>query len=270
MEGMDNSMPLPAPYQVFETNQALLYRGAVSLLAGGPGSMKTITALNFVEKISVPTLYISNDSTKFTIITRVLAMLNQMDIADAKVMVEKDPQAASIILSHWKDVRFEFHSKPSIETIGMNGEAFRELYGEYPPLTVVDILMNLDHEGVSEQNYWRVMPELKAIAAEWNTALLAVHHTSESAKGNPCPPMSAIMGKANQLPELIITTAAGKYSVVKNRNGPSDPAGVKYFELEVFAEQSRMEDMPEPEKVFPGSRVYEIGVKSGSGSLFEE
>ena len=263
-------MPLPAPYQAFDKAQALLYRGAVTLLAGGPGSMKTITALNFVEKIGVESLYISNDSTKFTIITRVLAMLMQMDIAEAKVMVEKDPKTAAKVLSQWKDVRFEFSSKPSISDIAMNGEAFRELYGDYPPLTVVDILMNMDHEGVPEQNYWRLMPELKAIAADWNTALLAVHHTSESAKGNPCPPMSAIMGKANQLPELIITTAAGKYSVVKNRNGPSDPAGLKYFELEVFAEQYRMEDMQEPEKVFPGSRVYEIGVKDGSGSMPEE
>lgn len=254
-------MPLPAPYEAFEKAQALLYRGAVTLLAGGPGSMKTITALNFVEKIKVPTLYVSNDSTKFTIITRVLAMLMQIDIAEAKVMIEKDPATASKVLSEWRDVRFEFHSKPTIQDIAMNGEAFRELFGEYPPLTVVDILMNMDHEGVAEQNYWRLMPELKAIASEWNTALLAVHHTSESAKGNPCPPMSAIMGKANQLPELIITTAGGKYSVVKNRNGPSDPAGLKYFELEVFAEQSRMEDMPKPESTFPGSRVYEIGVQ---------
>ena len=258
---MANSMPLPAPYKVFADNQALLYRGAVSLLAGGPGSMKTISALNFVNKIRVPTMYVSNDSTVFTIITRVIAMLEEIDITTAKIMVEERPREASLILKRWAGVKFEFSSKPSIEDIAMNGEAFRELYGEYPPLTVVDILMNMDHEGVAEQNYWRVMPELKAIASDWNTALLAVHHTSESAKGNPCPPMSAIMGKANQLPELIITTAHGNFSVVKNRNGPSDPAGLKTFRLDVFPEQSRMEDVTDsPDLYVPGSRVYEIGV----------
>jgi hypothetical protein len=264
MEGMENSMPLPAPYKVFEKQQALFYRGAVSLLAGGPGSMKTITALNFVYRINVPTLYVSNDSTTFTIITRVIAMIEEIDITEAKVMVEERPHQASMILKKFAKVRFEFSSKPSIEDIAMNGEAFRELYGEYPPFTVVDILMNMDHDGVAEQNYWRVMPELKAIAADWNTALLAVHHTSESAKGNPCPPMSAIMGKANQLPELIITTAAGAYSTVKNRNGPSDPSGLKTYRLQAIPEQSRMEDaQDEVDNYF--SKVYTPGDEDDEG-----
>lgn len=242
MDGMDSLKPLPAPFKIFEEKEARLYRGAVSLLAGGPGSMKTITTLNMVRKIGVPTLYFSNDSTVYTIISRVFAMLTEQDMPIAKDIIESRPDLAAKVLGRWGNVRFDFNSKPSIEDIAMGGEAFRTVYGEYPHLTVVDVLMNLDHEGVAEQNYWRVMPELKAIASDWNTALLGVHHTSESVKGNPCQPMSAIMGKANQLPELIITTNAGYYSTVKNRNGPSDPTGFKTFKVDVFPSQSRMED----------------------------
>lgn len=243
MDGMESLKPLPAPFKVFEAREALLYRGAVTVLAGGPGSMKTITALNFVRTMKVPTLYNSNDSTVYTIISRAFAMLTHQDMHMAKGIIERNPALASKVLSRWGNVRFDFNSKPTIEDIAMQGEAFRTVYGEYPHLTVIDVLMNVDHEGVSEQNYWRLMPELKAIATEWNTAMLAVHHTSESVKGDPCQPMSAIMGKANQLPELILTTHQGNYAVVKNRNGPSDPSGTKTFKLGVHASQSRMEDL---------------------------
>jgi hypothetical protein len=246
MEGMESSMPLPAPYEEFENHQALLYRGAVTLLAGGPGSGKTITSLNIVNRLRVPTLYVSNDSTKYTIINRVFSMLTEQDMLVGKEIIESKPELARKFLAQWAQVRFDFSSKPDVHEILRHGDAFRELFGEYPHLTVVDILMNIDHEGVAEQNYWRLMPELKELAGMWNTALLAVHHTSESAKGDPCPPMSAIMGKANQLPELIMTQAIQgsrvHYAVVKNRNGPSDPAGKTTFTLPIFPAQFRIED----------------------------
>lgn len=242
MDGMESLKPLPAPFKVFEENEALFYRGAVTLLAGGPGSMKTISTMNFVRTMKVPTLYFSNDSTAYTIITRAYAMLTKQDIRIARGQIERDPGSASRVLSLWGNVRFEFNSKPSIEDLAMSGEAFHTLYGEYPHFTVVDVLMNVDHEGVPEQNYWRLMPELKAIASDWNTAMFAVHHTTESVKGEPCQPMSAILGKANQLPELIITTHQGNYAVVKNRNGKSDVSGRTTFRLDTFPSQSRMED----------------------------
>jgi hypothetical protein len=246
MEGMASSMPLAAPYKAFERHQALLYRGAVTMLTGGPGSGKTISSLNINNRLRVPSLYISNDSTKYTIINRVFSMLTQQDMAVSKEIVESKPELARKFLAQWAKIRFDFNSKPDIEEILHHGEAFRELFGEYPHLTTVDILMNIDHDGVAEQNYWRLMPELKEIAGMWNTALLAVHHTSESAKGDPCPPMSSIMGKANQLPELIITQAIQgnrvHYAIVKNRNGPSDPSGRTTFTLPIFPSQFRIED----------------------------
>lgn len=246
---MEASFPLPAPFKRFEENDALFYRGAVTLLAGPPGSGKTISSLNFVNRLKVPTLYVSNDSTRYTVINRVFSMLTGREMAVSKEIIENNPELASIQLQRWSQVRFDFNSKPDVSEIVNHGEAFRELFGEYPHLTVVDILMNIDHEGVAEQNYWRLMPALKEIASEQNTALLAVHHTSESAKGEPCPPMSAIMGKANQLPELIITQVmVGNkmyYAVVKNRNGPSDPSGKRSFTLPVDASRFTIEDAPD-------------------------
>jgi hypothetical protein len=102
---------------------------------------------------------------------------------------------------------------------------------------VIDIMMDIDYEGAAEQNYWSLMAELKDLAREQETAVTVVHHTSESAKGGSPPPRSAIMGKANQLPTLILTlwgdAHAGTLDVatVKNRFGPQDPMGGKYFTM---------------------------------------
>lgn len=256
-QGMEEVKPLPAPYRAFERNQALLYPGAVTLLAGGPGSMKTITALNIVNQLRVPTMYVSNDSTLFTIIDRVLGLLMGTESTFNKSIIDQQPDKAADALKAWEKVQFNFDSKPSIEDMVVNCEAFHEIHGAYPKLMVVDILMNVDHEGVAEQNYWRLMPELKDMASDMKMALLGVHHTSESAKYDVCPPMSAIMGKANQLPELIITQAPIKgddekmvvaYAVVKNRNGPSDPSGNTHFALPVYPSKFKIEEAEDPIK----------------------
>lgn len=256
-QGMEEVKPLPAPYKAFERAQALLYPGAVSLLAGGPGSMKTITALNIVNQLRVPTMYISNDSTQFTIIDRVFSLLTGSESVSNKSILNNEPERAAKALKAWEKVQFDFDSKPSIEDMVINCEAFHEVHGAYPKLMVLDILMNVDHEGVAEQNYWRLMPELKEMASDMKMALLGVHHTSENAKYDVCPPMSAIMGKANQLPELIITQAPIKasddkiviaYAVVKNRNGPSDVTGNTHFVLPVFPSRFKIEEAEDPTK----------------------
>lgn len=261
-QGMEEVKPLPAPYKAFERAQALLYPGAITLLAGGPGSMKTITALNWVDQLRVPTMYTSNDSTQFTIIDRVYSLLTEQEAVLNKVTLNNRPDVAAETLQAWEKIQFNFDSKPDMMSMAMHCEAFREIHGAYPKLFVLDILMNVDHEGVAEQNYWRLMPELKEMAADMSMALLGVHHTSESAKGEPCPPMSAIMGKANQLPELIITQAPLKgaddkmniaYAVVKNRNGPSDPSGKTFFELPVFPSRFKIEEAEAKELVQAGA-----------------
>jgi len=252
-EDMESSLPLPAPFFKFAATEALFYRGAVSIIAGPPGSGKTITALNMVHNMAVPSLYVSNDSTPFTIIKRTVSMLTGVDQSAATVVLKEAPERASSILARLGLVQFEFSSAPSLEDVARNAEAFREKYGQYPHAIFVDILMNVEHEGVSEQNYWRLMPALKEIAQETNAAVVGFHHTSEQFKGEPCPPRSAIMGKANQLPELIITCnmVDGNmfYAVVKNRNGKSDESGATCFPLPVDAARCQIEDVATTEDI---------------------
>lgn len=209
------------------------------MIAGPPGSMKTVFTLNAVRQMGrdIPTLYHSSDSDDFTMASRTLSMALGEQTDQTELMVMAQEQAAYEALRDYDHIRWSFKSSPTLDHMWREAEAFREIKGTYPFLTVIDIMMDIDYEGAGEQNYWALMAELKDMAREQQTAILVVHHTSESVKGGCPPPRSAIMGKANQLPTLILTlwgdSHAGKLdiAVVKNRFGPQDAMGKKFFSM---------------------------------------
>lgn len=228
--GVSAGEPLPAPWPAFAEKKMTFRRGSIGMVAGPPGSMKTVLTLNMVKQMgpTVPTLYHSSDSDSFTMASRSLSMLTGTPTEETELWVlGRDANAASV-LSEMDWVRWSFRSSPTLEHMEREAEAFRELNGEYPHHTVIDIMMDIDYEGAGEQNYWSLMAELKDMAREQETAITVVHHTSESAKAGSPPPRAAIMGKANQLPTLILTlwgdAHAGTLDVatVKNRFGPQD------------------------------------------------
>ena len=200
------------------------------MIAAPPGGMKSTLALNIVNQMgpAVPTLYHSSDSDDFTMASRTLAMLTGKNTDETELMVMGQSDLAYGILQDFEHVRWSFRSSPTIEHMKLEAEAYREIKGTYPHLTVLDIMMDVDYPGVPEQNYWALMAELKDLARDQETALVVVHHTSESAKAGSPPPRAAIMGKANQLPALIVTLWGDarkeelQAAVVKNRFGPQD------------------------------------------------
>lgn len=209
------------------------------MIAGPPGSMKTVLALNMVNRMgaSVPTLYHSSDSDDFTMASRTLSMLTGTPTDETELWVMGQKQMAYDTLKDMDHIRWSFRSSPTLDHMWREAEAFRELNGEYPHHTVIDIMMDIDYEGAGEQNYWALMAELKDLAREQETAVTIVHHTSEGAKAGSPPPRSAIMGKANQLPTLILTLWGDAHmgtldiATVKNRFGPQDPMGKKYLTM---------------------------------------
>lgn len=237
--GVSSGEPLPSPWPVFEHKKMHFRRGSISMVAGPPGSMKTVLALNVVRRMGpdVPTLYHSSDSDDFTMASRSLAMLSGRQTDEAEELVMAQANEAYKALQSFEHIRWSFKSSPTLDHMYREAEAFREIKGTYPHHTVIDIMMDIDYEGAGEQNYWALMAELKDMARDQQTAITVVHHTSESAKGGSPPPRSAIMGKANQLPTLILTlwgdSHAGKLDVatVKNRFGPQDAMGGNFFSL---------------------------------------
>lgn len=264
--GVSAGEPLPSPFPVFEQNKMHFRRGSISMIAGPPGSMKTVLMLNIVRQMGerVPTLYHSSDSDNFTMASRSLSMLTGAQTDETELWVMTQKQAAYDALKQMNHVRWSFRSSPTVESMRLEAEAFRELRGTYPHHTVIDIMMDIDYEGAGEQNYWSLMAELKDMAREQETALTVVHHTSESAKAGSPPPRSAIMGKANQLPTLIVTLWGDAHAntldvaSVKNRFGPQDPMGKRYFTMKADPSVCLVEENKDDMLFRDGTSVGEL------------
>ncbi len=233
------------------------------MIAGPPGSMKTVLAANIVRRMGpdVPTLYHSSDSDDFTMASRVLAMHNNIQTAEAEQEVMLQTKMAYDSLRSYQHVRWSFMSSPTLDHMWNEAEAYRTMKGTYPHHTVIDIMMDIDYEGAGEQNYWALMAELKDMAREQETAITIVHHTSESAKGGSPPPRSAIMGKANQLPTLIFTLWGDSHrgtldvATVKNRFGPQDAMGRKYITMRADPATCFIDEIKEPKMLFDSKDV---------------
>lgn len=238
-KGLSAGEPLPDPWPAFKQAQITFRRSALQMIAGPPGSMKTMLTMNLVDLMAVPTIYHSSDSDDFTVATRALAMKTGMSMEEAELTIMTNPAEAQKALRSMNHIKWSFNPAPTIDHMVTEAEAFREVHGTYPHHTVIDIMMDVDFEGAGEQNYWGLMAELKVMAREQQTSLTVLHHTSESAKAGSPPPRSAIMGKANQLPATILTLWGdghkGRIDVatVKNRFGAQDPLGKKFFQLKV-------------------------------------
>lgn len=254
-KGLSAGEPLPLPWEIWQDKKIALRRSGVHMVAGPPGSMKTLFTLNMVNNMGkVPTLYHSSDSDDFTMASRAFSMRTGTPGEESEEIILNDPDSAVSALREMSHVKWSFHAAPTLDHMWRNAEAFLEVHGEYPHLTVIDILMDVDYEGASEQNYWGLMADLKVMARDQQTALLVVHHTSEGAKAGSPPPRAAIMGKANQLPTLILTLWGDGHAgtldvaVVKNRFGPGDATAKKHFRMSATPGISLVEECEQPQE----------------------
>lgn len=252
--GVAAGEPLPAPWPIFEEKRALIRRGGITEFAGPPGSMKTVALINVSMRTNVPTLYFSSDSDDHTMASRVLAYQTGKPSEETERWLKGNQEFASDVLKAADHIKWCFNPAPTFQDLYNELDAFAEIHGQYPHMVVIDILMDIDDgTGTVDQNYWATMAELKVMARETQSAIVLAHHTSESVKGEPCQPRSAIMGKANQLPILILTLAGDSFNnrlhfaVVKNRYGKGDATGRTYFSMFVDAAVCKITPLSEPD-----------------------
>ncbi len=230
--------PLPDVYPTLRRNKVRFRKGNLHLVAGKPGSMKSMWGVDLTKKMGVPSLYFSNDSDESTIAQRVLANSVQRPTEDVAKDMRADRGWASANLSHMENVRWVFDPSPSLEDIQGEMEAFNEIYGEYPHWVVIDILDNVSYFEESDHGAAsRKLQFLHSLARNTGAAILVIHHCSDGSDDNPCPPRSAILQKQNKLPVLELTVAVhGEWfyiAPVKNRHGPSDMSGKTFYRFKV-------------------------------------
>jgi hypothetical protein len=253
--GAEAGTPLPTVWRTLETAGIRQYRGDVSMVAGPPGSGKSVLALQTAIESGVPTLYVSCDMGPQLTAARSAAILTGRYINDIREELSDNTKrsAARVLLSdRVHHVYMAHESRPSPEKIEALGLAFGELWGHYPELIVIDNTMNLFS---GNENEWTGLRELSHVmhyfAQDWGSHVMALHHVNLAGMDPTVPaPLGALKGQISELPALILHIAKWngqlRIAAVKNRNGNADPSGRKYVTLTFDEPRGTLRD-PEPE-----------------------
>ena len=243
--------PMPTVFRTFDTNQIVLRRAEVSMIAGTPGAGKSTLALALALRMQAPTLYLSADTNAHTMAMRLYSMITGVSQSEAEKIISEDPVNSRNNLALARHIYWSFDSAPSLSDIDDEVTAIEELLGEPPALIVIDNLMDISMDGGEEFGNMRsALKELKYLARDTNAAILVLHHTQEGYVGDPCQPRSSLQGKVAQLPALILTVGQSGngllgVAAVKNRYGRADQSGKTPVWLQFNPEYMFIADMEE-------------------------
>lgn len=213
------------------------------MLAGIPGSMKTMIVLNAVVNMKVPTLMFSTDSSLETVRARLLAIASGRPTEETESWSYSQPAKSAELLAQFDFIRFDFMPDPSLDDVWLTAYAYAETHGRWPEQIVVDIASDIGHDTGDEWGSLRdLLRQSKVLARETGAHVWLVHHASDSqATKKPCPRRSDIAGKVAQIPELIITCGMDdqmrlNVAIVKNRWAKADKDASNHFPMELRAE----------------------------------
>lgn len=232
-------VPLPDPFPMFALARIKFRRGGTSLIAGTPGSYKSVLALNMLttwaEDHSV--LYFSADSDEFTVAKRLAGIITDQETETVETRMHNSEARRQYEepLARVQKARFVYKSLTP-ETIEKHLAAFEEVQGAYPDVVFIDNLIDTVDDPTDWGGMISFIKECDKMSREMQSHFCILHHASESwAQGNPGmpPPSWAVQGKVNQIPRLVLTVAAQenwlRVACVKNTNGPMDPAAHNYL-----------------------------------------
>lgn len=200
------------------------------MIAGAPGSFKSVLALNLLTcwaRAGLAGLYFSADSDEFTVAKRVGGILTGVPSERVEYdMTRGDVNVYTDALSVMNSVHF-IYAQMFMTDIANHVKAFEAVYGDWPDVVFIDNLMSYADSAGEWESMREMTRELDSLARETGCHIVILHHTSESAGFDRPAPRSAIQGKVTQVPRLVLTVAARGlalyWACVKNTNGPQDP-----------------------------------------------
>lgn len=250
--------PLPTVWPKLDNDGMKFRRSQLILIAGQPNSGKSLMALVYAIRSGVDTLYFSADTDPITQLLRTAAHIKNKDQSDIEAELDKDPHIYDEdVREKAGHIKWVFDPSPTIDVIELEVLAYAEVYGLSPTLVVVDNLMNtVAQQGEEWAGIRAIMSSLHELARLTGSCVLALTHMSEQSdyKANFPAPRRAILGKASQLPAMILSIAMDttfnelRVAAVKNRFGAHSADGNKYYPLNVNASKVQI---VEPEGLQP-------------------
>lgn len=216
-----------------------IYRGSLLMIAGMPGSGKSMMALNLVHHMNLPALYFSADSDAATQISRLAAMTTKINSASIRTHLDDAAQhdrfrdALTPSNIHWV-----FDANPETYDIQDEISAYVELYDSFPALVVIDNLRNVYTGGSHDSEhagYKAIQQSLIEISRQTGACVITMHHMKEGAnrKSTDPAPRHAIDGMVAQLPAQIFSVAREgdefRLCVVKDRENKNYPEAEEQY-----------------------------------------
>ncbi|MFB8199407.1 AAA family ATPase [Kitasatospora purpeofusca] len=251
--------PIPSPFKGLSRLEVEFLRGGFSLAVAGPGTGKSLFALNLALHGDIPVLYFSADSGAATQLSRATAIITGSEVKEVKrrLLEGEFGEYAEVLGKRWW-VRFVYEARPTLADLEVTLAAYFEVFGCYPHLIVVDNITNIDVGGVGNAESFTFSLEglceyLAEMARETGAHVLALHHvTGEHSDGTSPIPLSGVKGKIGRVPYLVLTIHKeidgmdGRVlhvSPVKNREGFEDSSGGTFASYDLNKSTLRLTDV---------------------------
>jgi hypothetical protein len=232
-------------------------------------------ALVYALRTGVPTLYFSADTDPITQMFRTVAGLTGISQQQVETYLDADSHYFDPLLKEkGSHIKWVFDPSPDMDAIELEILAYGEVYGMAPALIVVDNLMNcISVTGEEWSGIRAIMSELHHVARKTGACVLALTHMSEAGTGSPTlpAPRRAILGKASQLPSMILSIAMdpeyGQFRVaaVKNRFGEHSADASNYATLLIDPARVQIADPDQQGRADVRPGVNHIGLQAISG-----
>jgi KaiC/GvpD/RAD55 family RecA-like ATPase len=225
---------LPDVWDSWTQQKIAFRRGQLHLIVAAPGVGKSVLTLSYALQSKVPTLYLSMDTDPFTTCIRAVAALAKATLEQAEAGLEQKYEWATSRLAEANaTLRFSFPPSPSTADIFSHIYAYGEAEGVWPELIVIDNLSNVAFESDEFGEMRTMMADFQTMASKTKAAVIVLHHsTGMYEDGSQAIPQSGVNGKVSKFPSMVLTMYRPDgntlvCSVVKNRFGPADPAGLR-------------------------------------------
>lgn len=152
------------------------------ILAGAPGGGKSTLAVNLAMSVDYPTLYVAQDSPA-SILSRMAAVGLDLSTDDARTTMARDRQGVAARMANVRPTLVFERGAKTVPHIGKSIVALTEWLGRPPPLVFIDNLIDLVVPGHTHSDnafYSTALPELKQMANEYDTTIIALHHVIRS------------------------------------------------------------------------------------------
>ncbi|WP_043254023.1 AAA family ATPase [Streptomyces sp. Tu6071] len=252
--------PLPSPFKGLSKLEVEFRRGEFSLIAAGPGTGKSLFAANLAMHGNLPCLYFSADSNAATQLSRATAMItgDNVRVIKKKLLEGTFNEYERQLAERWW-LRLNYESQPTLTSLELDIRSYKEVFGCFPHLIVVDNITNVDAGPAAadmsaySQSLEGLCGYLDTMARATQAHVLSLHHvTGEYSDGLKPIPLSGVKGKISRVPSLVVTLHKeidgmdGRIihaSPVKNREGFEDSSGETFASFEFNKSNMRLTDL---------------------------